>query len=759
MFCVDASRTGSVRLRVEIKGAGECAGKAAAGARGTLSTSDPDPSTAGRVGRAGDGQQVVYDVFSLGRAACTLLNPGQPWHPSSCDSVADASQWVLRNVTTDVKSVQPLGDPQVVRSWKPLGNFQQFNNTNERGLLDYTLTWTQGQMKSTATQFGWKLGQKISIKKTVSFLVGGEVSGEFSAEQNWSDTTTTTTSDQKTEAISSSIATQPKGTTYLYGFQSQGNLGFNYNADVTAGVANTAQPIKTPMTRPLGMSAARNHPCIGYLAGSADPGSLIGLGRLAASRGISPDSVDLTDDQRTFLRSVPGFKVSDGDRCPGFPGGYPAQMSFKGTASISGSAGGPAKVSWDPKLGEVKTCAFFKPAGGPPSGAKRAAAGPDPCTEGPSAPPPSSAGTVFDGADFGPGATIHGDGGTNLLLANGTRDLGAARYLGEGGNDIFQGRRFADRFIGGPGADILNGAGGGDVLRGDAGPDTLAGGAGDDDLADNDGSNALFGGVGDDRLRTTAGARGGLLGQAGDDVLAMRGHGNVAMQGGAGDDTYRLVDGARANNITETANQGSDRILTDHSLTVPVNVERARAVGNKPVELRSGIGDTTLIGGPADDSLDAGPGSARLDGRGGDDEIRLNAFGFDRASGGPGADDFVDLNKRPPDASFPVGLRHSDTSSHLITGFSVSQGDRIVLPVGRFGSRLATVREDGTRITEGAHPRGTRPQLVFNPKTQLLEFDPDGNRGTPATVIATLRGLRHLPGRAISIVGGKGRAG
>ena len=62
----------------------------------------------------------------------------------------------------------------------------------------------------------------------------------------------------------------------------------NYTADLTFGRKNTAQALKTPLTRALGMSPARIQPCVGYLAGAAkdsDPYSLIGIGQQAAGAG------------------------------------------------------------------------------------------------------------------------------------------------------------------------------------------------------------------------------------------------------------------------------------------------------------------------------------------------------------------------------------------------------------------------------------------------------------------------------------------
>jgi hypothetical protein len=51
--------------------------------------------------------------------------------------------------------------------------------------------------------------------------------------------------------------------------QTQASLLFNFEADLTAGAAGMAQPLKTPMTRSFGISAARSQPCIGYLGGNS----------------------------------------------------------------------------------------------------------------------------------------------------------------------------------------------------------------------------------------------------------------------------------------------------------------------------------------------------------------------------------------------------------------------------------------------------------------------------------------------------------
>ena len=90
--------------------------------------------------------------------------------------------------------------------------------------------------------------------------------------------------------------------------QGAGDMLLNYTADLTFGRKNTAQALKTPLTRALGMSPARDpQPCVGYLAGGAkdsDPYSLIGIGQELQAQGISASSFNIDPELARSLGAL-----------------------------------------------------------------------------------------------------------------------------------------------------------------------------------------------------------------------------------------------------------------------------------------------------------------------------------------------------------------------------------------------------------------------------------------------------------------------
>ena len=145
-------------------------------------------------------------------------------------------------------------------------------------------------------------------------------------------------------------------------------------------------------------------------------------------------------------------------------------------------------------------------------------------------------------------------------------------------------------------------------------------------------------------------------------------------------------------------------------------------------------------------------GSDAVSGRGGDDEIQLDASGLDRARGGKGADSFRVLADPPPAPGLPYGTDLGRaTSAHVIEDLDPGEGDRLVLPTTRFGARLEALR-DRLRVTRGSAARGSRPQLLFGARSHLLSFDRDGRGGAAPTTIAILEGHARLPRKAIEIV-------
>ena len=297
---------------------------------------------------------------------------------------------------------------------------------------------------------------------------------EINVSHMWKDTKTRTHTVEQSVSEGVDVTVPARTKTFVFIKQTQASLLFQFEADLTAGVANTAQPLKTSMARSLGISAARNHPCIGYLAGNS-PNSLMGLNAYARSRGITPETTGLPEDQRAFLEAAPSLTVSSTDRCPGFPVGFPASFGFNGTAAYAGEAGGPTGPgSFAPKLPAIDVCRYDEPPPEPPS--------PDgACGPAGSPPPASSAGDVIDAGEIRSGLSVKGNRQDDLILT----DCRHRNCQTGPGDDVVQ----PDGLCQAPERIVVGG--GEDIVTGNRGNDTLIGGAGSDYLAPGGGNNTL----------------------------------------------------------------------------------------------------------------------------------------------------------------------------------------------------------------------------------------------------------------------------
>jgi Ca2+-binding RTX toxin-like protein len=105
--------------------------------------------------------------------------------------------------------------------------------------------------------------------------------------------------------------------------------------------------------------------------------------------------------------------------------------------------------------------------------------------------------------------------GTGNSVANAVDASKTQLFVGQGGNDDYQGGTADDLFFAGAGADLIKGGAGDDRLYGGAGADTLTGGAGDDQL---------FGGAGTDTYS--------FAGSFGADTITDTGHdGSISVAG------------------------------------------------------------------------------------------------------------------------------------------------------------------------------------------------------------------------------------
>jgi Ca2+-binding RTX toxin-like protein len=191
-----------------------------------------------------------------------------------------------------------------------------------------------------------------------------------------------------------------------------------------------------------------------------------------------------------------------------------------------------------------------------------------------------------------------GAGADALLLPSGL--AAAATLLGAGGNDTLSGGAAGDVLEGQDGRDLLVGQGGNDTLRGGAGDDTLLGGAGHDAMDGHAGRDSLAGGAGNDTLIST--------------------DWGVLLDGGAGED-FASVSRAGATRALRLDRDGTGYLLSDG-----VNTTRLQ-----------GIERESVIGGSADDWLQATAGADTLRGGEGADTLS-GAGGNDLLEGGAGFD-------------------------------------------------------------------------------------------------------------------------
>ncbi len=293
---------------------------------------------------------------------------------------------------------------------------------------------------------------------------------------------------------------------------------------------------------------------------------------------------------------------------------------------------------------------------------------------------PNDAAIEATGANTSEDFTVTVSDGTNTTTQTLTVNLFQMDATETNGNDILTGDKEADRFDALAGDDTIDGLGGNDTLNGGAGNDSLIGGKGNDKLI-----------------------------------------------GGAGNDTY-VVDSA-GDVVTETATLASeiDTVLASISYSLGANVERLtltntgniNGTGNTLANLISGnAGNNALFGLEGNDTINGGLGNDTI----------FSGLGNDKLTGGSGNDRF---------AFNTLGATNYDTITDFIKGT-----DKIVLDDDFFG-RLGTGTLAGKSIASanykvGAAAGDSNDYLIYDPATDKLFYDKDGNGSNAAVHIATI---------------------
>ncbi|MEM9275838.1 MAG: CRTAC homolog protein [Cyanobacteria bacterium P01_F01_bin.143] len=349
-----------------------------------------------------------------------------------------------------------------------------------------------------------------------------------------------------------------------------------------------------------------------------------------------------------------------------------------------------------------------------------------------------SGGDGFDLLHGGFGAdTLSGNNGDDLIMGEGGTDS----LFGGTGDDTLDAGDDSDQAFGGDGDDLILGNNGGDILNGNNGNDTLEGGNAGDILRGQNGSDRLSGDDGNDTL---VGGEGGdflfgnedndrLVGQGGFDLLE-GGNGNDVLIGGNGNDT--LAGGAGFDRVLESGDFNftvSDGELIGRGIDSFSDIER--------VEVTGGGGANILFAGTVTNfevELNGGGGIDTIEGGAQDDEI-IGGVGNDVLTGNGGSDRFVYLA--------------TNNGSDTITDFTIGL-DEIVIDASAFGGDLAVGTLPAEQFVLGGPGAvsDSDDRFIFNPTTNVLLFDSDGNGSNSAIALANFSNDVTLSNEDITII-------
>ena len=230
--------------------------------------------------------------------------------------------------------------------------------------------------------------------------------------------------------------------------------------------------------------------------------------------------------------------------------------------------------------------------------------------------------------------------------------------------------------------------------------------------------NPILGTDSNDDLPGTDG-NDGITGESGSDVLNGK-SGNDVLDGGAGSDSvdgkegtdtavYQFAPAAVTVNLGEgTANDGFGG--TDFLS----NIENAIASEF----------DDTLVGNSGNNSLTGRDGNDEITGLSGDDFL-TGGMGADILTGGEGSDLFVYLNPN----------EGGDTITDFVAGV-----DKIAVLASSFGGGLSAGELPESSFAFGSVATDSEQRFVFDPASNELFFDMDGNGAAPQQLIATVGG-------------------
>ena len=293
---------------------------------------------------------------------------------------------------------------------------------------------------------------------------------------------------------------------------------------------------------------------------------------------------------------------------------------------------------------------------------------------------PNDAAIEASSANVSEDFTVSASDGTNSVTQTLTVNLTQNGTTETTGNDVLTGSAGAERFDALAGNDTVYGLGGDDTLLGGAGNDSLDGGSGNDTLTGGAGSDTYIVDSSADLIRETATST--------TDIDTVR----AAM-------TYTLSDKLERLTLTGTGNTKGNGNALENVIT--------GNTGNNV--MAGGAGEDTLFGGDGNDTLFGSAGDDRLTGGNGNDWFMFNAI--------------------------------SSTNRDTVTDF-IKGTDKIVLDDDVY-AKLGTGTLSGKTVDAGNYRVGTKAgdsndYLIYDPATDKLYYDADGNGSGVAKHIATI---------------------
>jgi Ca2+-binding RTX toxin-like protein len=245
--------------------------------------------------------------------------------------------------------------------------------------------------------------------------------------------------------------------------------------------------------------------------------------------------------------------------------------------------------------------------------------------------------------------------------------------------------------------------------------DSLFGDAGDNFIDGRSGIDRIDAGAGNDRV----------LGGSGDDILvAGHGQGNDSYDGGADVDTITFTSTKRGMKINLSAGTafGSE---TDSDLIMGVE------------NVIAGYGNDSLVGDALSNRLSALSGKDTIRGEAGNDVLN-GGLGNDKLYGGDGWDTFVFDSK--------LGTSKTDRKVNFDTMTDFKGADdtvwldnKVFTKLGKKGSEAAPALLNKKYFTIGDKAKDANDYIVYNKKTGVLSYDPDGSGSKAAVEFAQLK--------------------